>query len=95
MGHLPLQPLLVSAPLTLELHCVEMSGKVCRVFQPLPLNNELVILTFLWCVYPFPNPFLKSPLGMFIFNIYLILVLCGYFLPISGLPFISLVEIKV
>jgi hypothetical protein len=23
------------------------------------------------------------------------LVLCGYFLPVSGLPFISLVEIKV
>ena len=30
-------------------------------------------------VGPFPNPFLKFPLGMFIFNIYLMLVLCGYF----------------
>ena len=27
---------------------------------------------------PFPNPFLKSPLGVFSFNIFLILVLCGY-----------------
>jgi len=46
-------------------------------------------------VDPFPNRFLKSPLGTFIFNIYVILVLCGYFLPVSGLPFISLVEIRV
>ena len=46
-------------------------------------------------VDPFPNRFLKSPLGMFIFNIYVILVLCGYFLPVSGLLFISLVEIRV
>ena len=27
---------------------------------------------------PFPNPFLKSPLGMFSLNIYLMLVLCEY-----------------
>lgn len=81
--------LLVSAPLTLAFCCVEMSGKVCREYSGfLPLNNELVILRFLWCVDPFSNPFFKCPLGMFIFNIYLILVLCGYFLPVSGCHFL-------
>ena len=75
--------------------CGDVRESVERVFQPLPLNNEFVILRFLWCVDHFPNPFLKFPLGMFIFNIYLMLVLCGYFLPVSGLPFIALVEVKV
>lgn len=59
-------PLLVSVPLTLAFHCVEMSGKVCRkhssLFSP---NNDFVILRFLWWADPFPPlpPSCPSPSG--------------------------------
>ena len=53
-------------------------GKCVESIPASPTEHWLCHFEISVGVDPFPNSFLKSPLGMLSFNIYLILVPCGY-----------------